>query len=413
MGVDMRVVFLLALGMMLAPGLAWGQQKPESILREKSRVWLENVPGVGTAPANYVYLGWTPNYSAERFYAQTVARGSTLPRLQVNYTMAAPGYVWLSDSALGEKYIKNWSFFKEREVKVPREHGGGSSGVITVPFSSADANCFAFLVRRVASGTIEGAGSGGRSSIDGFYCAAPGTTIDAALTHQVLASITVTEDMSRVREPLVAPVAAAPATTPPHIAAPAPNPAPPAAATARAPTPTPARVAANLPLVGWSAAPGTRFVTRTGHFEITGVENGMVTTVNKSENSARWAGGLLGMRVRNSIDPATIAQLHPLAVGKEITFEEKGRGEDRWRYTIRVTGTETVTIKEKSYQAFVITARDQSLNPEQGGFDRTRTMWFSPEAGGILKQRVKQDAGPPVNTNSWEVIEIIAPKSAS
>jgi hypothetical protein len=411
----MRTVFFIALGVALAPGgPALGQQKPEPIKREQSRVWLEDVPGLAKAPVGYVYLGWTPNYSSERFYAQTIARGTQLPRLHVNYTMAAPGFVWLSDSALGEKYLKGWSFFKDREIVVPREHGGGSSGTITVPFRSADANCFAFLVRQVAMGTMGGSGANGRSSIDGFYCAAPGTTIDATLTHQVLASIRVTEDLSRVREPLVAPVATTPAITPPHIAAAAPAPNTPAlaAATPSRP-PNPPQVAASLPLVGWSAPPGTRFVTRSGFFEIVGVENGNTVTVNKSNNTGRWAGGLLGMRSRGSIEPNVIAQLQPIAVGKEVTFEEKGKGEDRWRYTIRVTGTETVTIKERSYQAFIIVARDQSLNPDQGGFDRTRTMWYSPQAGGILKQRVKQDAGPPVNTNSWEVVDIIPPGSGS
>jgi hypothetical protein len=205
---------VVALGALLAAALpANAQNKPEVIKREQSKLWLENVPGLANAPTIYVYSGWTPNYSAERFYAQAVPGSAPLPRLHVNLAMLAPGFVWMSDSALGEKYVKDWPFFKDRDVTMAREHSGGSSGAITVPFRSGDANCFAFLIRNVSIGLIGGTGSGGRPSVDGVYCGAPGAALDAALMQNVMASIHVTEDLARVRSSLIKPVATTPAAT--------------------------------------------------------------------------------------------------------------------------------------------------------------------------------------------------------
>jgi hypothetical protein len=430
----------MALCLALAPVSLWAQQKPEPIKREQSKLWLEDVPGIANSTVYYFYLGWTPNYSAERFYAQTVARNAQLPRLHVNLVMLAPGFVWMQDSAMGEKYVKSWAFFKDRDVKMAREHGGGSSGVITVPFRSVDADCFAFLIRNVSIGLWEGMSSGGPPSLDGFYCAAQGMTLDAQLTQSVLASIRVTGDLSRVRTALV-PAPTRP-RTPPHIAgadppnpAPqptvsAPRPTPPAAPppptntaapapapTAAPPTPTPTQTAAaapaaraaGSPIAAWTAPAGTRFVLDVGYLQIVKIDSHSVITVNSSNQTGRWTGGVIIRRSGTRIDTNPLFSLLPLAVGKEAIVEEWSDNGDRWAHTIRVTSTERVTIRGKSYEAFVVTVREQSKNANQGGFDRTRTLWVSSEAGGILRMRSKQDGGPRAALQNWDVLDILPP----
>lgn len=424
----MRPWLAAALIASLIPAAGWAQNKPEPVKREQSKLWLEDVPGITNSTVYYFYLGWTPNYSAERFYTQVVARGAQLPRLQVNLAMLAPGFIWMQDSAMGEKYVKSWPFFKDRDVKMAREHGGGSSGVITVPFRSGDAECFIFLIRNVSIGVYEGSSSGAPPSVDGFYCAAPGTPLDATLTQAVLGSIRVTADLSKVRTALV-PGPKLP-TTPPHIAgtpapptAPAPAkppaaaPAAPPAPVATAPSTQTAAVAAGAgraaaggpPIAAWTAPAGTRFVLSSGYLQVVKIDSHSVVTVNAANQTGRWTGGLIIRRNDTRIDTRPLFSLLPLAVGKEAVVEEWAGNGDRWSHAIRVTGTERVNVRDKSYETFVVVVRDQSKNPNQSGFDRTRTFWVSPDAGGILRMRSRQDAGPPTTLVNWDVLDILPP----
>lgn len=364
------------------------QSKPEPIKREQSKLWLEEVPGIANPMVGYFYLGWTPNYALERFYAQAFSRGLQLPRLQVNLSLAAAGFVWTRDSEIGEKYVKTWPFFKDRDVKIAREHSGGSSGVITVPFRSVDADCFAFLIRDVAIGT---SGSGGSPpSVDGFYCAAPGTALDAALTQTVLGSIRVTSDLSKIRTALV-PTSKLP-MTPPHIA--------PAVAVSPA-TSRPG-------MLGWTAPVGTRFVAQNGYFQIGAIDGTTAVTVNAVNRSARWVAGLFVPRPGARVDTSKLTALLPLAVGKDTQFEEAS-GDDRWEYKVHVSGIETLTVGGRGYQTFVIVMRERSLSPTQGGLERTRTLWVSPDAGGILRYRTVHHSGPTAPAFNFEIVEIVGP----
>lgn len=371
----------------LVASSAHAQNKPEPIKREQSKLWLEDVPGIANPMVSYFYLGWSPDYSLERFYAQAFSRGQHLPRLQVNLSLATAGFVWIRDSEIDEKYVKRWPFFKDRDVTIGREHSGGSSGVITVPFRSVDTDCFAFMIRNVAIGT---SGSGGSPpSVDGFYCAAPGTPLDAALTQAVLGSIRVTSDLSKIRTALV-PTSKLP-TTPPHIAS----------ATPVAATPRPG-------MLGWTAPVGTRFVGQNGYFQISAIDGTTAVTVNAVNRSARWVAGLFVPRPGARIDTSKLTALHPLAVGKETQFEEV-MGDDRWEYNVRVSALETLTVGGKIYQAFVVVMRERSVSPAQGGLERTRTLWISPDAGGILRYRTVHHSGPTAPAFNFEIVEIVGP----
>jgi hypothetical protein len=179
----------------------------------------------------------------------------------------------------------------------------------------------------------------------------------------------------------------------------------------RTPPPSTTQTAAS-PAGPFKAAPvGTRFVVRDGYFQITRVEGYTVTTVNAANQTARWIGGLITARSATSIDTRPLDSFFPLAVGKEATLEETS-GNDRWRYTIKVLRNEPYTMKDRSYQTFVIEVRDQSLTPDQGGLDRTRTYWYAPELGGIMRLQSTQAGGPPVRLNNWEVVDVIPPKAS-
>lgn len=241
------------------------------------------------------------------------------------------------------------------------------------------------MIRNVSPGANEGISN--PPSVDGFYCAAPGTAIDARLTQAVLASIRVTADLARPRQSFV-PTPAAPAAPPPSVAAVVPP--------------------ATGSLLGWTAPVGTRFVATRGYFQITGREGATAITVNADTRTARWVGGLLVPRPGARINSRDLAPLLPLAVGKEASFEEVA-GDDRWHYTVRVSGTESIRIAGQSYSAFVIEVRDRSTNPYQGGVDRTRTIWVSPEAGGILRYRTVQHSGLPAPSFNFEIAAIVPP----
>jgi hypothetical protein len=157
------------------------------------------------------------------------------------------------------------------------------------------------------------------------------------------------------------------------------------------------------------APPGTRFVTAGGYLQIVRVDGSMVVTVNAANQTGRWIEGVIPPRDNATLDPTPLASLFPLAVGKETKLEERS-GSDRWEYTIRVTGSERLTVQGRAYETFAIAVRDRSLTPDQGGFDRTRTLWYAPEVGGALRMRSTQAGGPPVRLFDWDVIEIVPPR---
>lgn len=191
------------LGVMLSAAPAVAQQAPQTIGREQSKVWIEPVPELDRPQAAYVYVGWNPAYSVERTVAVAVSQAGTYPRLQLNFYMLAPGFIWARDNALDEAYVKSWPYFRDKKVKVPAPHKGGGSGLITVRFEADDTNCFAFLVRQVAIGTQEGQSS--NVSVDGFYCAARGVAVDDSTVSSVLSSIRATSDLAKPRVAFVRP----------------------------------------------------------------------------------------------------------------------------------------------------------------------------------------------------------------
>lgn len=191
------------LGVMLGAVPAEAQQGPNNITREQSKIWLEEIPGLSGPRLIFQYPGWNANYSTERYYAAAVPQSGAYPRLQVSFYVLAAGFVWIRDFPIDEKYLKNWPFLKDKDLKIPAPHKGGGSGLTTVRFEAGGAPCFAFLQRQVAIGTFEG--MSGNVSLDGFYCAAPGTTLDDKAVASVLSGIRITTDPARPRIPIVRP----------------------------------------------------------------------------------------------------------------------------------------------------------------------------------------------------------------
>ncbi len=394
-----RIVLVLAcLGIAALPASA--QQTPKTIKREESKLVLD-MPGLEDGQELYQYNGWDTRYSEERHYAAQAPKRGSYPRAQVYMTLLAPGYLWTVNRPIDEEFVRNFApFFKDKTIRmVTSAPGGGNATQRLARFEIDSSDCLLFVVTDgLSTGSGFGAGATSQSprpSVRGIYCSAPGVKLGDADIAAVLAGYHIVLNPGVVAPPRrTAPAAAAP--PPPPKAAPAVIP--------RLDTPG---------LIGWSAVPGTRFVTRNGYFQMVRAEGSTMVTVNAGNRTARWVAGLIVPRNAARVDSRELAPLLPLAVGKETSFEEKGSGDDRWRYTIRVERRETVVVQDRSYEAFVVVMRDQSVNPDQGGVDRTRTAWISPEAGGILRYVTRQDSGPSIPSFNFEVIEIIPPDSAS
>jgi len=173
----------------------------------------------------------------------------------------------------------------------------------------------------------------------------------------------------------------------------------------RASAPTVVGATGRLPVVG------TRIETGGGSFTITQVEGMKVYTVNRSGQSAVWQpGGLLPLGARAQFDRRVAESIFPLAIGKEVSFEQTTEGSsDRWAQTLEVVGTEKVQVGETTLETFVVKNRTESLNPSQGDIVRIRTLWFAPDLGWLVRVRSEQLSGPPMQLNDWYAVRVVPP----
>ncbi len=155
---------------------------------------------------------------------------------------------------------------------------------------------------------------------------------------------------------------------------------------------------------------GTRFVLKSGHFEVVKTEGMSVTTMNAAKSGATWSAGLLPLDSNAKFDRAAIESLFPLAVGKKAQFrQEAASSTNAWDQSLEVVRADSLQIDGKSYATFVIEGRTQAVGPGMNEFIRKRTLHYAPALGWLLKMQEEQLAGPPQRMNSWEVVRIVPP----
>jgi len=167
-----------------------------------------------------------------------------------------------------------------------------------------------------------------------------------------------------------------------------------------------------LAAMGIRPAPvGTQFVTENGGLRIQAVEGTAVTTVNARNNTTQWqVGGLVPVGSNRVTDPERAESILPLQVGQKTVFERAANvGPYKWRHTMEVVRTETLSVDGRDYATFVVEDRIEGLTPPQNGFAMKRTTWFSPEAGWLLRMAEEQLGGEPTTMNNWRVVKIVPP----
>lgn len=180
-------------------------------------------------------------------------------------------------------------------------------------------------------------------------------------------------------------------------------------------TPVAARPPAQstAPIGGAFRAPvvGTRFVTAGGHFEIARVDGMTISTLNAANQGATWQpGGLLSLGASTRFDRTLAESIFPLATGKKVDFvQQAASGTDAWRQTLEVVRQENLTVDGRNYPTFVVEGRTEAVGPGMAEFVRRRTLWYSPDAGWLLRLREEQTAGPPQRMNNWDVLRIVPP----
>jgi hypothetical protein len=156
---------------------------------------------------------------------------------------------------------------------------------------------------------------------------------------------------------------------------------------------------------------GTQFVTENGGFRVQAAEGTALTTVNARNQRLQWqVGGLVPVADNRQLDRESAERILPLQVGSKTVFERSATvGTLKWRHTMEVIRTETLTIDGRDYSAFVVEDRIEGLSPSQQGFAMKRTAWFSPDAGWLLRLAEEQLGGEPATMNNWRVVKIVPP----
>lgn len=158
---------------------------------------------------------------------------------------------------------------------------------------------------------------------------------------------------------------------------------------------------------------GTQFITESGGFRVQAAEGMALTTVNARNQSMQWqVGGLVPIADNRRLDGNNAERILPLQVGNKTVFERSATvGSLKWRHTMEVVRTETLTVDGRDYTTFVVEDRIEGVAATQNGFAMKRTAWFSPEAGWLLRMAEEQLGGEPSTMNNWRVVKIVSPGS--
>lgn len=193
------LIVVIVMTPLLAQAAQW-----TNVTKENSKIWIDDIPGMEAGRIVYQYQGWNQSFSAELSHAGAFVNGTSYPRLQVYLEVLAPGYLWIEQNALDEKWIRSLTpFFKDRALHViDPDSGGGSAAVRKVRFDVDRASCVAFSIGGTpASGQFKGLAIGHNTRTFGYYCAGEGEPLTDADVQTILSRISITErpDQTRIR----------------------------------------------------------------------------------------------------------------------------------------------------------------------------------------------------------------------
>jgi hypothetical protein len=277
---------------------------------------------------------------------------------------------------------------------------GGNARLRIATFRAETAQCFAFEAYVGSPDVRHGyAALTDRQRVRGYFCGHVGTSLSDEEIAHVLSGI-------RVMNPGAAadlPGSRRSSLAQPQTASMAPAARPPSSAAMQGSDALPFRPA---PI-------GTRMHVSNngkdaGYFQVTGVSGTTVTVVNASNQTAKLRAGLFSIRSGSKIVGSALDSLWPLHVGKRLEFEEIN-GDDRWHNVVQVLRREAITTPAGTFDTWVIERQERALMPAQGGFERTRTYWFAPDAGLHIRLRSVQGGGPPARLFNWDAAQIVRP----
>lgn len=179
----------------------------------------------------------------------------------------------------------------------------------------------------------------------------------------------------------------------------------------------PARAAPVEP--GTCPPPGTVIVTSArATFTFQG-RSGLVCSLTSSTDGRYQTFGLVTLvnSMNYQADKARIAQLWPLAVGKEVKFNVV-RGSYAYIADYTVLGTTDITVKAGTFRTYVVRYEETQTSARiaashTGIYHSIWTFWISPEVGFFVKVDYQSISGGPsayYPHTPWEAVSISMPK---
>jgi hypothetical protein len=166
----------------------------------------------------------------------------------------------------------------------------------------------------------------------------------------------------------------------------------------------------NAPAGGVPFAPapaGTMiYTTDSGYFDVVATDDMMVTTINKAGAIAHRFGLFAPYWIESEVDARAVERIWPLGVGKE-THYILTHNDSSWQETTQVVRTERVTVAAGTFDTYVV--ERHSLGTGSNYFDGTRTFWYAPSVGFIVKFDIKVKAGNANGEKAWEAMKIVRP----
>lgn len=125
-----------------------------------------------------------------------------------------------------------------------------------------------------------------------------------------------------------------------------------------------------------------RFVTT-----VTAVDGWRVDFRDPAGRPGSWVGVFLpdNPASRLALDDAALAKLWPLEVGNETVLETR-RDPLRWRWTLRVVGTEVVTVPAGRFETYVVEGIEAPVIAASPTPATTlNTWWYAPSVNAVVR----------------------------
>jgi hypothetical protein len=150
--------------------------------------------------------------------------------------------------------------------------------------------------------------------------------------------------------------------------------------------------------------PGTTITMQDGGWlRLVATDDMVMTTVDSAGRIAHHFAMFLPLAVEAQFDRRIADGLWPLEVGNEASVVVT-RGDQSWRYTLKVLRSETVTIPAGQFQTYVVERRQQGMG--SNFHESIATYWYAPSVGTVVKFESKLLAGTSRDPPSWEAAGI-------